>query len=79
MYVIRMGARTNRKNITVMHPFQCCFLSLFLKFSYSFNAWCPLKGHTYLNKPASLFKYVRPFSGPHALKGSKKLLTTPLR
>ena len=28
-----------------------------------FNAWCPLKGHTYLKK----FKYVWPFSGHQAL------------
>ena len=30
-----------------------------------FNAWCLLKGHTYLNKPAAencRFKYVSPFS-----------------
>ena len=24
---------------------------------YPFSAWCPLKGHTYLNKPAA--KYCR--------------------
>ena len=39
-----------------------------------FSAWCPLKGHTYLNKPAAkkaagLFKYVWPFSEHQALKG----------
>ena len=35
------------------------------------RAWYPLKGHTYLNKPAafSLFKFVCPFSGHQALKG----------
>ena len=32
-----------------------------------FSAWCPLKGHTYLNKP--FFKYVWPFTGYQALKG----------
>ena len=36
-----------------------------------FSVWCPLKGHTYWNKPAafSLFKYVWPFSGHQVLKG----------
>ena len=39
-----------------------------------FSAWCRLKGHTYLNKPAAescraFFKYVRPFSEHQALKG----------
>ena len=32
------------------------------------NARCSLKIHTYLNKPAVLCKYVRPFSGHQALK-----------
>ena len=35
---------------------------LFRRGSKPFSAWCPLKGDTYLNKPAafsfSLFKYV---------------------
>ena len=38
-----------------------------------FSAWCPLKGYTYLNKPAvsaaGLLKYVWPFSGHQTLKG----------
>ena len=39
--------------------------------SSPFNAWCPLKGHTYLNKlkVVDLFKYVWPFSEHQALKG----------
>ena len=44
----------------------------------TFSAWCPLKGHTYSNKPAAFscvlyfssnFQYVWPFSGHQALKG----------
>ena len=38
----------------------------------TFNAWCPLKGHTYVTnlqlKATGLFKYVWPFSGHQALK-----------
>ena len=38
----------------------------------SVNAWCSLKGHTHLNKPAAqaagLFKCVCPFSGHHVVK-----------
>ena len=26
---------------------------IFLKRKLNLNAWCPLKGHTYLNKPAA--------------------------
>ena len=34
-----------------------------------FNAWCPLKGQTYLNKPAAFsLKYVRPFGEHQALE-----------
>ena len=45
------------------------------EFHLHFSAWCPLKGHTYLDKPAAesrfvagLFKYVWPFRGHQALK-----------
>ena len=38
-----------------------------------FSVWCPLKGHSYLNKRAlsvkGLFKLVWPFSEHKALKG----------
>ena len=38
--------------------------------SEPFSAWCPLKGHTYLNKPAAfLFKYLWPFSRQQTLNG----------
>ena len=38
---------------------------------WAFSAWCPLKGHTYLNmlKATGLFKYAWPFSDHQALKG----------
>ena len=37
--------------------------------------WCPLKGHTYFNKPAT-FKYVWPFNKHHALKGQDIYIAT---
>ena len=43
------------------------------------NAWCQLKGHTCLNRPAAetatLFKYIWPFSGQQGVKGLKRLVT----
>ena len=30
-----------------------CTMKVINKKYYSFNVWCPPKGHTYLNKPAA--------------------------
>ena len=42
-----------------------------------YNTWCLLRGPTYLNKVAGLFKYVWPFCGHQVLKGYQKYLRGP--
>ena len=43
----------------------CLGRSLFTDYCFylglSLNGWCLLKGHTYLNKPSSMFEYAWPF------------------
>ena len=43
---------TSKRWFSFMEP------GTYFKEMFSLNAWCPLKGHTYLNKPAGLFKYL---------------------
>ena len=47
------GDELSRQDESFHEWSQNCFVVIYFYIIQPFSAWCPLKGHTYLNKPAA--------------------------